>query len=64
MNALNVLITSASRKVSLVKSFQRALKDEGLGGVVVAADSSPDSASMKFADICAIVPSPFTFFQN
>src|SRR3990167_2046237 len=56
MNALNILITSASRKVSLVKSFQQALKEEGLGGFVVAADSSPDSASMKFSDISAIVP--------
>jgi len=57
MNALNILITSASRKVSLVKSFQQALKDEGLGGFVVVADSSPDSASMKFADISTLVPS-------
>src|SRR3990167_7707167 len=56
MNALNILITSASRKVSLVKSFQQALKEEGLGGFVVAADSSPDSASMQLADMGAIVP--------
>ena len=64
MNALNVLITSASRKVSLVKSFQRALKDEGLVGFVVVADSSPDSASMKFADIGAIVPSLVTYGED
>jgi carbamoyl-phosphate synthase large subunit len=57
MNALNILITSASRKVSLIKSFQQALKEEKLGGFIVAADSSPDSASMKFADISTLVPS-------
>ena len=64
MNALNILITSASRKVSLVKSFQQALKDEELGGFVVAADSSSDSASMKFADIGAIVPSLVTYGED
>src|SRR3990167_7192540 len=70
MNALNILITSASRKVSLVKSFQQALKDEELGGFVVVADSSPDSASMKFADISTLVPSlpnngtDYEFFKN
>ena len=46
---MNVLITSASRKVSLVKAFQRALEAEG-GGRVVAADLQPASAALHVAD--------------
>lgn len=52
---MNVLITSASRKVSLVKAFQRALTEEG-GGQVIAIDASPRSAALYFADKGYIVP--------
>ena len=56
MNALNILITSASRKVSLVQSFKQVLIKESLDGFVVAVDSSEDSAALKFSDISHIVP--------
>ena len=53
---MNVLITSASRKVSLIKAFQRALEEEG-GGQVIAIDANPRSAALYFADRGYIVPS-------
>ncbi len=46
---LNVLITSASRKVSLVRAFQTALRREG-GGAVVACDASAHAAALYVAD--------------
>lgn len=52
---MNILITSASRKVSLVNDFKSALKKEG-GGVVVAADNNPFSASLFFADKHYVLP--------
>ena len=52
---MNVLITSASRKVSLVKSFKRALQAEG-GGSVIAADANPQSAALYFSDEAVILP--------
>lgn len=52
---MNVLITSASRKVALVKAFRRALEEEG-GGQVVAIDASPRSPALYFADQGYIVP--------
>jgi carbamoyl-phosphate synthase large subunit len=51
----NVLITSASRKVGLVKAFQNALRLEG-GGVVIAVDIDPFSAALYHSDIAFIVP--------
>jgi carbamoyl-phosphate synthase large subunit len=52
---LNVLITSASRKVSLVQAFQRALATEG-GGRVIAADVRADAAALHVADRGVLVP--------
>lgn len=52
---MNILITSASRKVSLVKAFRRALSEEG-SGQVVAIDANPRSAALYFADKAYIVP--------
>ncbi len=52
---MNVLITSASRKVWLVQAFQRALAEEG-GGRVVAADCAPTSAALLLADRGRLVP--------
>jgi carbamoyl-phosphate synthase large subunit len=46
---VNILITSASRKVSLVRAFQKALAAEG-GGTVYAMDASPQAAALYFAD--------------
>lgn len=52
---MNVLITSASRKVGLVRSFQRALEKEG-GGCVIAVDSNPYSAALVAADRGYVIP--------
>ena len=51
---MNVLVTSASRKVSLVRSFQRAVAP--LGGRVVAADCAPRSAALFVADRGRVLP--------
>jgi carbamoyl-phosphate synthase large subunit len=51
----NVLITSASRKVLLVRAFKRALARRG-GGRVVAADISPLAAALYEADVARLVP--------
>jgi carbamoyl-phosphate synthase large subunit len=52
---LNVLITSASRKVSLVQAFQRAVAAEG-GGRVVAADCQARAAALHVADRARLLP--------
>jgi carbamoyl-phosphate synthase large subunit len=51
--AMNILITSASRKVSLVQAFQRALAGRGL---VIAVDSNPYSPALYLADKHRLVP--------
>ncbi|HET9852262.1 MAG TPA: ATP-grasp domain-containing protein [Candidatus Limnocylindrales bacterium] len=51
----NVLVTSASRKVLLVRAFREALGRLG-GGRVVAADVSPLSAALFEADEGRLVP--------
>jgi carbamoyl-phosphate synthase large subunit len=53
--ARSVLITSASRKVALVRAFQDALQRTG-GGEVVAADVDPLSAALYVADGAELVP--------
>ena len=53
--SMNVLITSASRKVGLVKTFKKALQDNG-GGKVFAGDINPQSPSLYFADEYLILP--------
>lgn len=52
---MNILITSASRKVSLIKAFKDALKKEG-GGKVIATDISPLSAAFYFSDSFYLAP--------
>ena len=52
---MNILITSASRKVSLVRAFQQALAREG-GGKVIAVDENPLAAALYFADEHHLVP--------
>lgn len=48
---MKILITSAGRRVSLVRSFQKEIKKSGLFGEVFAADSSPTlSAACQIAD--------------
>ncbi len=52
---MNILITSASRKVSLVETFKEALAKEG-GRKVITADMSPFSAAFYFGDKYYLVP--------
>ncbi|WP_179006902.1 ATP-grasp domain-containing protein [Winogradskyella forsetii] len=48
---MNILITSAGRRVSLVRSFQKELKKASLESKVFATDSSPElSAACQVAD--------------
>lgn len=51
----NVLLTSASRKVSLIRAFQEAAR-EGDGGHVIAVDASPQAAGLYLADRGEVVP--------
>jgi carbamoyl-phosphate synthase large subunit len=52
---MNVLVTSASRKVALVRTFRAALAREG-GGRVIAGDTSPLSAALYEADAGVLLP--------
>lgn len=51
----NILITSSSRKVSLVRSFEEALREMALKGRVYAADTSPLSASLYHNSANAVI---------
>lgn len=53
--AINVLITSASRKVGLINSFRQAIDSE-TGGQVIAVDIDPKSAALYHADQSYLVP--------
>lgn len=52
---MNILITSASRKVALIEAFKKALKKEG-SGKVIAVDINPLSIALMYADASFIVP--------
>ena len=52
----NVLITAASRRVSLVQAFQRALTQSGEGGTVIVTDVNPLSPAGYVADRAFRVP--------
>ena len=52
---MNILITSASRKVSLIRAFQQALAQEG-EGKVVAVDASPLAPALYLADEHYLIP--------
>jgi len=52
---MNILVTSASRKVGLIKAFQKALKLHD-GGSVMAADVNPLSPAFYVADDYIIIP--------
>jgi carbamoyl-phosphate synthase large subunit len=47
---INILITSVSRKVWLVKAFKDALARKGIEGKVIAVDSNPLSAGLYISD--------------
>ena len=53
---MNVLISSASRKVSLIRAFQSALSKVG-GGLVFAADITPYAPALYAADKHFLLPS-------
>lgn len=50
MDAYNVLILSAGRRVELVQCFQQAAKRMGIKSLVIAADSSNTAPALYFAD--------------
>ena len=52
---INILITSASKKVSLIKYFKKAQILQG-GGNVIACDINPLSIALYFADEFEIIP--------
>jgi carbamoyl-phosphate synthase large subunit len=54
--ALNILVTAASRRVPLVRAFQRALRDLSPGGRVIASDVSALSPAVHVADAAFEVP--------
>ncbi len=53
---VNILITSVSRKVWLVKAFKDALDQEGVNGKVVSIDMKPLSAGLYLGDKYYLVP--------
>lgn len=53
---INVLITSAGRRVELLNCFKSARDRLGIKGKVFAADCSPDAPALCFADEKFIVP--------
>lgn len=53
---LNILITSAGRRVELVQCFQAAAHRLSLASRVIAADLSPESPALYFADDSRTVP--------
>lgn len=58
MKEINLLITSAGRRVELIRCFQNAKKKLGVSGKIIAADMSNTAAACFFADqsarICRI----------
>jgi len=53
---INILITSVSRKVWLVKAFKDTLRQEGIDGRVISVDVDPLSAGLYVSDRHYLVP--------
>lgn len=53
---LNVLFTSAGRRVELLREFRRALDVLGRGGRVIALDVDPLAPALRVADSAHVVP--------
>jgi carbamoyl-phosphate synthase large subunit len=53
---VNVLFTSAGRRVELVRAFRRAYKDLGLDGEILGVDIDPLAPALREADRAFIVP--------
>jgi len=61
MKDINILITSISAKVLLVKAFKKALKEESNQGKIIGIDIDENSAGLYFCDkrfICPKVDAP------
>jgi carbamoyl-phosphate synthase large subunit len=56
VRSLNVLVTAASRRVPLIRAFQRALAGSGAHGRVIVADVNPLSPGVHAADDWYDVP--------
>ena len=56
MNNVNILISSAGRRVSLIRLFQRAYKDLKIIGGVFASDMSKYAPALQVADKSFVVP--------
>lgn len=56
MNNFNILISSAGRRVSLVRLFKNAYKDLEINGSVFASDMSEDAPALQVADRFFLVP--------
>jgi len=54
---MNILISSAGRRVSLMQRFREALRDLGLRGRIAAIDRSPHAPAGRLADTFHQVPS-------
>lgn len=52
----NILFTSVGRRVSVLQFFKKAIKDLGIDGKIIAADSSENSAARYVADLHFTVP--------
>jgi len=55
-NSVNVLFTSAGRRVELLRAFRRAYQSLGLAGRIVAVDVDPLAPALQVADRPYIVP--------
>ena len=56
MNAINILILSAGRRVELLQSFQKAVKNLNVKSNIVAADCSDTAPALYFGDRSVILP--------
>ncbi|VAX23185.1 hypothetical protein MNBD_NITROSPINAE02-1814 [hydrothermal vent metagenome] len=53
---INILITATSRRVAMIRGFQRAIRELGLSGSVQATDTDRLSSGLRFCDKFHIVP--------
>ncbi|CAM2059857.1 ATP-grasp domain-containing protein [Desulfovibrionales bacterium] len=53
---VNLLFTSAGRRVELLQAFRRALKNLSLAGRIVATDMDPLAPALRIADAAYLVP--------
>ncbi len=53
---MNILFSSAGRRVGLMRCFREALAELGLEGHMVAADAAPHAPAAQFADRAHLVP--------